>query len=159
MNALAALRTEKVLVEVGAWQSGKIAKTAFPLSHVKTAVRLGKAWRWCVNKVADEDQQYNLLVAFEPGKQQYWAWLGAQFGDDQALIGRVEYHHSHDGWHCHWKTGPLVDVPRGAVKAAYPRERRHNCPGAASSISEADAFGLAFRLFNVKTPPKEGFAL
>jgi hypothetical protein len=158
VKALSALRTEKVIVEVGPWHAGKIPRGAFPLSHVKTAHRLGKTWQWCVVQVADEQQHYNLLVAFEPGKRQYWAWLGAKFGADLALIGRLEFHESHEGWHCHWKTGPLVEVARGAVKAPYPKERRRTCEGDAIDVSKADAFGVAFSVFNV-SPSTDGALL
>ncbi len=92
-------------------------------------------------------------MAFEPGKQQYWAWLGAIYGDDQALIARVEFHATHDGWHCHWKGGELREVPRGAVKAAYPLERRRGCSGAPLTINRSDAFGIAYRLFNIAEAP------
>ena len=159
MKALRALRAEKVLVETGAWGNGNIPSEEFPLSHVKKH-RLAKAWHWCVHKLSDDGQRYRLLVAFEPGKQQYWAWLAASFGNDQALIARVEYHHSHDGWHCHWKTGPLADVPRGNVKAPYPKERRRNClknPDPVA-VGKSDAFKIAYKLFNVTVPTPEVFS-
>jgi len=62
---------------------------------------------------------------------------------------RIEYHASHDGWHCHWKTGELVDIARGAVKAAGRAELRRDCGGKPLSISKNDAFGVAFQMFNV----------
>lgn len=149
MKALHALRTRKVIVEAGAWHNGKIPKAAFPLSHVKSHHKLAKTWHWCVHKVQDHDRCYRLLVAFEPGKRQYWAWLGAIYGEDQALLARVEFHATHDGWHCHWKTGEITEVARGAVKASFPAERRHQCSGLPLDVTRADAFGIAFRLFNV----------
>ena len=154
MKALAALRTKKVLVSAGPWHSGNVTNSEFPLAHV-SKLKLAKAWQWSVHVVADDAQKYRLLVAFDAGKSQYWAWLGAIFGNDQAIIGRVEFHHSHDGWHCHWKTGQLVDVPRGAVKAGGSKERRHPCNGAPPQVSRTDAFKLAYKLFNVSTPPME----
>lgn len=132
---------------------------AFPLSHVRGSIRLGKAWQWCVHLVEDAERQYRLLVAFDAGKGQYWAWLGAVFGDDQALVARVEFHASHDGWHCHWKTGPIAEVPRGAVKSRFPKERRRSCPDHSPKVSRSDAFGIAYRMYNVTAPLKEGLAL
>lgn len=148
MKALATLRSKKIIVDAGDWANGKIPRSAFPLSHVGPH-RLGKAWHWCVFRLSDGSLSYRLLVAFEPGKRQYFAWLGVEFGSDQALVGRVEFHASHDGWHCHWKTGPLVDVPRGSVKAGALRERRHQCGGNPLDLSRSDACGVAFHLFNV----------
>lgn len=92
---------------------------------------------------------YRLLVAFEPAKTQYMAWLAVSFGDDQAVLARVELHHSHDGWHCHWKTGTLADVGRGYVNAPVGKERRRDCQDHSVSIGKSNAFGLAYRLFNV----------
>lgn len=156
MSARTAIRSQKYLLEAGGWHTGKIPKAAFPLSHVKSHHRLGHAWQWCVHLVADEARRYRLLVAFEPGKRQYWAWLGAVFGEDQAVIARVEYHASHDGWHCHWKTGDITEVPRGAVKAPFPLERRQGCGTVALDITRSDACGIAYRLFNVSGAPEDG---
>jgi hypothetical protein len=154
MKALAALRTKKVLVEPGAWHSGNVTKAEFPLAHV-TKLKLSKAWHWCVHKVQDDEREYRVLVAFEPMKSQYWAWLGVTYGSDQAVIARVEFHASHDGWHCHWKTGPLAEVSRGAVKSPHGNELRHGCSGEPKSVTKSEAFGLAYRLFNVAPPAGE----
>ena len=148
MRGLSAIRTKKVLVSSGAWHTGAITHSEFPLSHVHK-LRLSKAWNWCVVDAEGGGQQYKVLVAFDPGKRQYWAWLGAVFGSDQAVVARVEFHASHDGWHCHWKTGALVDVPRGAVKASGKGELRHGCSGDPPDVSKLDAFKVAFKLFNV----------
>lgn len=143
-----------MFVSAGAWHTGHVTKAEFPLAHV-TKLKLAKAWNWCVHVVADGAQEYRLLVAFDAGKSQYFAWLGATFGSDQAVVGRVEFHASHDGWHCHWKTGDLVDVPRGAVKAGGNKERRHQCGGTPKIIGKSDAFNLAYKLFNVTMPEFE----
>lgn len=156
MRALQAIRSAKTVVESGAWHNGKIPKSVFPLAHVKSHHRLARTWHWSVHRVADRDREYRVLVAFEPGKRQYWAWLGAIYGEDQAVIARVEFHASHDGWHCHWKGGALSEVPRGTVKAAIPIERRHQCSGEAMDITRADAFGIACRLFNVGPEVQNG---
>ncbi len=156
MLALKAIRSPKLVVDTTGWNSGKIPKAAFPLSHVKSHHKLGRGWQWTVHTVTDEHRTYRVLVAFEQGKQQYWAWLGAEFGDDQAVIARVEFHATHDGWHCHWKTGAVHEVPRGAVKAVFPIERRRGCKGEPIGVTKADACGIAFRLFNVTAGPEAG---
>lgn len=78
MKALAALRTAKVLVKPGEWHTGNIAGSEFPLSHVKK-LRLGKAWHWCVYRVADDARDYRLLVAFEPAKKSVLGVVGRGF--------------------------------------------------------------------------------
>ena len=148
MGANGKLRTKKRVVSATTWGAGKVPSAAFPLAHTGP-VSLGKAWQWCVYTLSDGTLSYRLLVAFEPAKRQFWAWLGVAFGTDQALIGRVEWHASHDGWHCHWKTGPLADVSRGSVKAGHPVDRRRQCKGEPRDLSKAVASSIAFTVFNV----------
>jgi hypothetical protein len=148
MDALAALRTPKLFVEATPWHNGPVSHAAFPLSH-KGKIKLAKAWSWSVHTLEDGQRMYRLLVAFEPTKNQYLAWLGVAFGGDQAVVARVELHATHDGWHCHWKTGPLDEVGRGVVNGPFGRERRRDCGDHDIPIGKANAFGLAYRLFNV----------
>ena len=148
MGATKNLRTAKRVVAETTWGAGKVPAAAFPLLHTGP-ISLSKAWNWCVYTLADSSYSYRLLVAFEPGKRQYKAWLGVTFGADQALIGRVEFHASHDGWHCHWKTGLVENVGRGAVKAPHSLERRRHCRGEARDLSKAVASSIAFNVFNV----------
>ena len=137
-----------MLIEATPWHNGAVAHAAFPLSH-KGKIRLGKAWNWSVHTVEDGHRSYRILVAFDPAKLQYMAWLGASFGNDQAVIARVELHHSHDGWHCHWKTGLIEEVGRGVVNAPFGKERRRDCSDHNIAIGKSSALGLAYRLFNV----------
>lgn len=148
MKALRTLRTAKSVVDATGWGVGLVPKTAFPLSHAGPQ-RLGKGWHWCVYNLQDDHRGFRLLVAFEPGKLQYKAWLGVSFGSDQAVVARVEFHASHDAWHCHWKTGELDDVSRGVVTTHSGKERRHKCGGVGLTLNKDQATAVAFDLFNV----------
>ena len=124
-------------------------REAFPLSKGHRYY-LGSSWRWCVHELEGSDARYRLLVAFDAGKAQYQAWLALRDGRDQALIGRLEYHPTHRGWHCHYKRGPLSDVARGVVKDAGQREGCRGCDGGDPfAITENDGIGVAFRVFCV----------
>jgi hypothetical protein len=127
-------------------------KSAFPLSK-SDSYRLTGAWRWRVLRVSAEGVSFRLLVAFVPSKRQYQAWLGAEFGADQAVVARVEFHATHHGWHCHYRVGTLVDVTRGVVKDFRPRERVRHCP-APMDFHQGNAMHIALRVFNVTTVPE-----
>lgn len=149
MKALLAVRAAKVIADAGAWKVGKMPASAFPLSK-SASYRLGGAWQWRVLQLLEQGRSYRLLVAVDPVKRQYQAWLGLEHGSDQALIARLELHASHLGWHCHLKTGDLDKVSRGVVKDCHPRERLKLCPGA-KAFDKDNALDIAFRAFNVAT--------
>lgn len=124
-------------------------RDAFPLSRGHRYY-LGSNWRWCVHELEGNGARYRLLIAFDAGKAQYRAWLGFCDGNDQALLGRLEYHPTHRGWHCHHKRGLLSEVARGVVKEAGKREGCRVCDdGRVFTITEMDGIGVAFRVFRV----------
>ena len=157
MKTLAVIRGRKTVLEGGGWQSGKMPRTAFPLSKTHT-FSLGNGWRWCVLELSDDGRRFRLLVAYERSKAQYRAWLGLEAGTDQALLARLEYHPSHRGWHCHVKTGDLADVGCGVVKHAGERERVRLCNAKDElHVTDLDAVAIACRAFNVDADPGELF--
>jgi hypothetical protein len=148
VKALTAIRERKRIVETGEWTHGKMPRTAFPLSK-SHSFALGSAWSWAVWRLAADGRHYKVLVALEPGKQQYQAWLGFESGADQALLARLEYHPSHRGWHCHVKKGELEDVGLGVVKHPNSREMVRLCKDENFEITLLNAFGLACQVFNI----------
>lgn len=146
---LAAIRERKTVRDRGQWKSGKMPRTAFPLSKSHNFA-LGSGWRWRVSKAVAGDRCFWLLVAYEQSKAQYRAWLGLESGTDQALLARLEYHPSHRGWHCHIKTGEVAGVGCGVVKHAGARETVKACPpNPALNVSDTNAEAIAWRVFNV----------
>jgi hypothetical protein len=157
MRSLLAIRCKKTVVNLGSWRSGqKMPRSAFSLSK-SHSYALGSSYSWCVCEVEGEGDRFRLLVGFDPLKEQYRAWLGLIDGSDTALLARLEFHPSHSGWHFHWELGPIASVVRGVVKEPKDRDRirRCNTPDV-FAISELDALGVAFRVFNVVYPPKQG---
>ena len=153
MRALLAIRTEKVIADSGAWKQGKMPASAFPLSK-SASYRLTGQWHWRVVRLSAAGRTFRLLVAFDGAKRQYQAWLGVEFGHDQALIARIEFHASHHGWHCHWKRGDLDSVSRGVVKDQSSKERLRLCPKP-KAFDQNTALSIAFRAFNVATKGEE----
>ncbi len=147
MKSVRSLRVEKTVLEWGTWADGRMPANAFPLSKGKS-YRLAAGWRWCVHKLSDGARQFRLLVAYDPAKQQFQSWLGIEKGSDQLRVARIKFHDSHGGWHCHWKTGDLKDIVPGTVRAGL-KDRSRECSGERRDISDMDANGIAFRVFNV----------
>lgn len=158
MHTLVAIRKKKSLTKLGEWVSGrKMPKTAFPLSRSHSYV-LGSSFDWCVCEASCDKYQYLILVAFDPAKAQYRAWLGIVYGHDLALIGRLEFHPSHRGWHCHVKLGLVDNVARGVVKESKEHEKARVCAvDHKFEVTKLDAIEIALRAFNVVgTLPAEG---
>jgi hypothetical protein len=158
MRILVAIRKAKKLMKVGEWHSGKkMPRTAFPLSRSHSYV-LGSSFDWCVCEAVCDLYEYRILVAFDPAKAQYRAWLGMVFGHDQALLSRLEFHPSHHGWHCHVKLGSVDKVVRGIVKESADYEKTRVCAvDHKFDVTQLDALNIALRTFNVVgTPPAEG---
>ncbi len=128
MRSLLAIRKQKSLTTVGKWVLGrKMPRNAFPLSR-SHSYPLGSSFDWCLcEAVCGGGDVYRLLVAFDRAKEQYRAWLGLISGNDTALLGRLEFHPCHRGWHCHLKTGPVSKVVRGVVKEPKHKDRVHIC--------------------------------
>lgn len=152
MRALLAIREPKILTLVGPWHSGKkMPRAAFPLSR-SHSYPLGSSFDWCVCEAIGKTDAYRILIAFDPAKAQYRGWLGLICGHDMKLLGRLEYHPDHKGWHIHWKAGPVAEVAMGVVKESRQRDRSRCCPMPASegfSVSQLDALKLTMRAFNL----------
>jgi hypothetical protein len=159
MRALFYVREKKVLSSPVVWHSGKrMPRTAFPLSK-SHSYPLGSSFDWCVCQAQSDKAQYKILVGFDPAKEQYRAWLGMAFGSDQALLARLEFHPSHNGWHCHRKLGPIESVVQGVVKEPRNRDKEKVCGVIHKfEVSQLNALTIAFRAFNVAnvTQAKEG---
>jgi len=157
MRLLLVIRKEKRLTKIGEWRSGKrMPRNAFPLSRSHSYV-LGSSFDWCVCEASCDRHDYRILIAFDAEKAQYRAWLGLVCGHDQALLGRVEFHPSHHGWHSHVKLGPVDNVVRGVVRESNEHEKCRVCPVDHSfSVTQLDARGIAFRAFNIVGSPEMG---
>lgn len=150
MRAFGFARTPKRATDLGKWKTDKMPASAFELSHGHGHA-LGRTWTWRVCELEDDaDRKWRLLIAFEPAKLQYRAWLGLVDGPNLALIARLEYHPDHHHWHCHVKTSELPHVARGVVKESSAYERVRLCKALSKfDVTENNAIGYAFRIFNV----------
>lgn len=131
-----------------------MAKGDFPLSK-NNSFRLGTGWEYCIHTLSQEGvDDMRLLIAFNPGKRDYLAWLALTSPKDQALVARLEYHASHLGWHVHLKPKRVAKLSWGVVK--QPGEKLIDCPSLRDpALGKGEAEAVAFKLFNVSPAPWE----
>ena len=146
----------KVVTKAGEWKSGKMTRTAFPMSRTRN-FQLGARWSWRVDLVDAGGVECRLLTAFEPSKHGFLAWLTCRRGDAHVMLARLEYHGSEPGIHCHASCDEVHNVQVGVVKP-YPTTRLPKyCAFHRRStyeMTEASALAVSFEFFNVKKAPQ-----
>jgi len=121
------VHADKVLTDWGEWASGKMPRTAFPLSRSRqNFYRLG-SYRWRIIRFEALGAQFRVLVCLQEDKEQYRAYLGMECGQDTKLIASYEFHGTHPGWHSLMTHELLYEVPGGIQKGPWqsrvPRPR------------------------------------
>ena len=97
------VKAKKLLVDAGTWSDKKMPKTGgkFPLSKARS-FRVGSpGWRWRVLQVESASVQYRVLVMYHAGKRNYLAAVATSLGSDLLVLGVLENHSTHPGWHVH----------------------------------------------------------
>jgi hypothetical protein len=142
---------KKVISAPGQWQSGKMPRTAFPLSKSKAkAYRLGNR-RWRALSFTADGNLFRLLVSYSYDLGQFQAMLGMDDGGDTKLLARLERHPTHAGWHMHVtcdsddappgiKAGPWVRCLHGKLQRKYKRDVPQ---------TDAAAFQMAVSVFRL----------
>lgn len=156
MRARELIFKEKMITKAGEWKSGQaMPKTAFPLSASRS-YRLGPKWTWRVDVLECAGAECRLVIAFEPMKQTYVAWLSCKRGSGgtYALVAALEFHGDHPGWHCHSVCGKVSDIrigltrPPGSIRlpkvGAYHRRMD-------IVFSEREALEKAYLFYNVES--------
>lgn len=114
------IRTSKAVTDAGGWTDKKMSKnpSRFPLWKPK-GKKLGLAWRWRVVEFAMNDNTAQsrvgrMLIAFRQDKQEYLAYVGIDelVGNGVLVIGCLEFHGTHVGWHVH---GACLPASPGCV--------------------------------------------
>lgn len=130
--------SRKTVQDAGEWTDKRMPKSApvFPLSKSK-GVRLGAGgWRWRLVRIESDGADYRLLAMYDPGKQNYAALLGVSIGDDTLVLGALEYHSTHRGWHIHAGCKDTTNSEFGRLR--YPSMRR--IPGKGRQHQNRTAF-------------------
>lgn len=149
MNVWKLRKSPKSNVNLGAWKLGKMPRSAFPMSG-RRAYTLGARWTWRVVTFDADQRSLRLLVAFRTDKEQYRATAGVANDGDTTIVASVEFHGTHPGWHVHYPSKPVADVPSGVMRA--PWVRRRSCSsdrrfGLDGFGHEEKALGIAAAVF------------
>jgi hypothetical protein len=156
------VKAEKVLVDAGGWSDKPMPKTGgkFPLSKSKN-FRVGAGWRWRVLQVEVGGALCRVLVMYQAGKQNYMSLVGTPVGSDLLVLGRLENHSTHPGWHVHATCKPATATDSGRLR--YPGMRK-TAAGATKNIAlpfpldDHAAIEIATRYFKLPPLPSDGAA-
>lgn len=152
------IKERKKIIDAGSWQSGKISSKLFP-TYQQPVLPAKATWRCTKLAVISEfpgGPDLRLLIAVQPSKNCFHAWLGQIVGQKICILAVLEDHSTHPGLHCHAVCDRGLPEYLGSVR--YPgmmvaptgdSHRRRTF-----SWSEPKALGEAFRFFNVIDKPE-----
>ncbi len=155
------VKAVKTLVNAGAWSDKRMPKTGgkFPLSKAKNFRVGATGWRWRVISVAVAGKPYLVLVMYHTAKQNFVAAVGTPVGGDLLILGVLENHSTHPGWHLHAGCKDPVVADSGRMR--YDGMRRVSC-GTTKNLKlpfpdgDSAAFEIAARYFRLPAVPCDG---
>jgi hypothetical protein len=155
------IRAEKVVTDWGKWQSGKMPRTAFPLSMSRqNFYRLG-SFRWRVVRFASLASAFRLLIALHEAKEQFRALLGVEVGADTRFVASLEFHGTHPGWHAVLSCDLIENAPIGIKTGPWQRRlprARHAHRRTTFGVTEKTATEKAGRFFRLPAEPSQADA-
>lgn len=95
---------EKTDVTVSAWQQKKMPKSGDLALKFKASRSwsLGPQWRWCVVTLKVGSTPHKVWICYHPTKENYCsAVTRASTSGEVLVLGRLEFHGTHPGWHVH----------------------------------------------------------
>ncbi len=153
------IAASKAITDTGKWGTGRMPRTAFPLSRSGAkAYRLGNR-RWRVVTFSAAGAECRLLISYSFALFEYQAMLGVMIGDDTKVVATLEHHANHNPpWHAHLCCDPLSEIPVGIKRGPWNkrfcgtakryRERFPNTDGS--------AFNMAARFFKLGARSGQG---
>ncbi len=162
MQARQIIGAAKTIISDGDWQTGRMPRSAFPLSKSGgRAYRLGNR-RWRAIKLIVAEIECRVVISYRADLMEFQALFGVDHGGDTKIIASIEHHRSHvPPWHAHVCCGPISGIPAGIKRGPWVR-----CMGwvgkpqsATFPQSDHDAFNKAARFFRLAKRPDEGLVL
>lgn len=103
MTLRAFVKAQKLLVDAGSWTDKRMPKTGgkFPLSKARSFRVGAPGWRWRVIQVEAAGVVYRVLVTYHAAKLNYVAIVATPVASDLLVLGVLENHSTHPGWHVH----------------------------------------------------------
>jgi hypothetical protein len=138
----------------GKWSDGKMPPSAFPLSKRRSrCFRLGSSYRWRVIRFQALSAHFRVLIAYNPAKEQYFAYLACEQDRDLSIIGSLEFHGTHAGWHTLSACGEIeslqAGIMRGPWQKRFPAAHRFHRRTEYGIINDDAALDRASRFFRL----------
>jgi hypothetical protein len=154
------IASKKEVVGWGEWGTGKMPRSAFPLSQSKgNFYRLGK-YEWRLVQFEALGFPFRILVMLHEPFEQYKAFLGLDVLTDTKFIASYEFHGTHPGWHVVASCEEIERLPDGIrrgpwqirLPAANKRHRR-----VVFGVNQVNALSIACKFYGVEgAPPMPG---
>lgn len=156
-------KAEKTLVDGGQWSDKRMPKTGgkFPLSKSRNFRVGASGWRWRVVQLEAGGRAYRVLIMYHLAKQNYLAVVGTPVGSDLLVLGVLEHHATHPGWHVHASCKPPGSSDSGRMR--YDSMRKASSGGPKNEAlrfptCDRSAFEIAKRYLRLPPLPDAGAA-
>lgn len=155
------VKSDKTLLDPGVWSDKRMPKTGgkFPLSKARNFRVGAPGWRWRVLQYEIGAAHYRVLIMYHYAKQNYTAYVGAATGLDLLILGALENHSTHRGWHVHAACKLPSSADSGRLR--YQSMRRTGAGAAKNTLlafpqDDRAAFEIAARYFKLPPLPSDG---
>lgn len=151
------VRGPKTSILNGSWQSGNIARSAWPSRRAKSkAYKWGPSYRWRIIEFECLGLQCRVRILLNKNKQIFKAALGVTENGETKTLCEYEFHATEPGWHCHARCEDIDSVDPGRnryggvrLPAADSFHRRMYFRFATSELNELSAFNCAVRFYRI----------
>lgn len=104
---------KKSIDDAGAWSSGPIPRSAFPLSRSgNRAYRPGNR-RWRALRFRVHGLECRLLITLSLPLEDFRADLGVLENGDMKVLAALEFHGTHGDWHAHVREADIAAISPG----------------------------------------------
>jgi hypothetical protein len=162
------IKAPKQITKAGEWKCGalnpkhKMGPQSFNFGG-PNPFQLGNQWWWRVDHLSWLGGVGRVLTAYHLANENYLAWLAMERGKDHVIVGCLEFHGTHPGWHFHSRCDDVNEFRAGAqrqrnggiripAKGRYHRQMIYG-------MGPQEALNRAYAAFNVGTVEKEGSLL
>lgn len=148
---------------VSKWHIGKMPRSganALSLSKAR-AMKLGAEWRWAHVQLDVNGAAHRIWICYHPKKENFLAVAGRVLSDgDLLVVGILEHHGTHPGWHIHGCCEELDRSSHGRlrypemVRIPQPNQRHRSMDFPLSDDEAMDIAGKHFRIQELRQSPE-----
>jgi hypothetical protein len=154
------IKARKSKVAYGQWKAGPMPKNLFPLTKSgHRTLRFRGGYDWCLVTFTAMAADFRLLVAVNLQKEQYYAHLGMSGDGDTRMLGSLEFHGTHPGWHLHAACEDAVFIPVGRYEGPWRKmlPRSHaKCRRKAFDVNLSNRLTIALDFFKISGADSRG---